>query len=444
MEIVIIGGIAAGMSAAAKASRVNKDANITVIEMEDYISFGACGLPYYLGDNFDKDKSLYARTPEQMRDAGINVLVKHKALSVDFDKKEVEVKDLSKDKTFNKSYDKLMIATGAKAIMPPIDGINADNVYTITKPYTVKKLKANLDKYKDIVIIGGGFIGVETAEQLSGLDKNVTIIQSPNHLMNNPFDEEFSEKIEMALKEVNVNLALNQRAENFKLKDNLVTAVETSKNTFKADAVIVAVGFTPNTDFVKDDIETLDNGAIIIDKYGQTSQKDVFSAGDCATVKHKFAKDQYIPLATYANKLGRIIGVNIVSDKKDWLDFQDALGTSSIKAGHYEAVATGLTETFAKKLGYNIKTSLIETSNHPSYYPNHHKIMIKLVYDAKSFVLYGAQMFGKDDTVLRASAFSTAIYANLTTKEIGYIDYAYSPPFASTWDAVNTAANTAK
>ena len=444
MEILIIGGIAAGMSVAAKAKRVNSDANITVIEREDYVSFGACGLPYYIGGQFDDQKEMFARTPEQMRKAGINVLLKHEATSVDFKNKTVTLCDLNKGEIVEKKYDRLMIATGASAVIPPIKNVEAENVFTITKPYTVKILKDNLHKYNDIVVIGGGFIGVETAEQLAHLNKNVHLIHSRDALMNGPFDLEFSEKLQMATQDAGVTLHMEQRANSFILKDELVSHVETNDSKLKADAVILAVGFTPNTQFLKGQLDTLENGAIIIDKFGQTSQPDVFAAGDCATVPHRLADNQYIPLATYANKLGRLIGSNIVSDKKEWLAFNGALGTSAIKVGAYEAVATGLTEKAAIKLNYNISTTLIHTSNHSNYYPNQEKIMIKLVYDKETFVLYGAQLFGKNETVLRATGLTTAIHAGLTTQEIGFIDYAYSPPFASTWEAINVAANTAK
>ena len=444
MEVLIIGAIAAGMSVAAKALRTNKDANITVVEMENYISFGACGLPYYVGKQFDDENELYARTPEQMRESGLNILLQHQATAVDFENKIVTLLDLKSKDTIEKKYDRLMIATGATAFKPPIKGINSYNVYTITKPYTVKRLMKNLDNYQNIVMMGGGFIGVEVAEQLALLNKNVRLIQSPDTLMNGPFDREFSEKIRMALEDVGVTVNTSERVQKLTVEGNIVTEVSTKENTYTADAVIVAVGFLPNTQFLKGQLETLDNGAIIIDEYGQTSIKDVFAAGDCATVTHRLAGVQYIPLATYANKYGRLIGTNIVSDKKDWLKFNGGLGTSAIKAGHYEAVVTGLTEKQAIELGYDIKTTLIETNNHASYYPDLQDIMIKLVYDAKTFVLYGAQMFGKNETVLRATGFTTAIHAGLTTKEIGFIDYAYSPPFASTWEAINVAANTAK
>lgn len=444
MEILIIGGIAAGMSAAAKALRTNKKANITVVEQENYISFGACALPYYVGRQFEEESKMYARTPQQMQDAGINILIKHKALAVDFENKKVEILDLKTNQTIFKKYDRLMIATGAVAKDLPISNTKAANVYTITKPYIVNKLIDRLDQYQNIVVVGGGFIGVEVSEQLAHLNKNVTLLQSSEYVMNQPYDSEFSEKIKMALEKAGVLVQTNSRAQEFIVENNLVNKVITESQEYPVDALIIAVGIKPNTKFLNKQLKTMENGAILINEYGETSIKDVFAAGDCASVLHRLAGDQYIPLATYANKLGRLIGTNIVSDKKDWLAFEGGLGSSAIKIGDYEAVTTGLTETMAKDLAYDIKTTLIETKTKPGYYPGQETITIKLVYDAKTFVLYGAQMFGKEDVVIRASGLTTAIHAGLTTKEIGFIDYAYSPPFATTWDALNIAANTAK
>lgn len=444
MDIVIIGGIAAGMSTAAKARRENKDAKITVIEMEDYISFGACGLPYYLGNQFEDSNQMFARTVDQMRDQGINIFIKHQALSVNSVDKTVNVKNLGDGTIFDLKYDRLMIATGAKPTIPPIANTDSLNVYTMTKLYDVQALKDKLNQYETIGIIGGGFIGVEIAEQLAQANKKVKLIHSPQLLMNKPFDPEFSKRIQEALEEVGVEVTTGQRVQEFITEDNLVKSIKTKEMEYPVDAIVIAIGFKPNTDFLCGQLKTLDNGAIIINKYGQTSNKDIFAAGDCASIHHKFLGDYYNPLATYANKMGRIIGTNIVNDPSKWLTYNNVLGSSAIKAGNYEAVVTGLTEKDALKLGLNISTTLIETPNHTSYYPGQIKIMIKLVYDKESKVLYGAQLLGENDTVLRATGYTTAIHAGLTTDDIGYIDYAYSPPFASTWEALNVAANTAK
>ncbi|MHC5268533.1 CoA-disulfide reductase [Enterococcus sp. LJL98] len=444
MEIVIIGGIAAGMSVAAKAARTNKEANITVIEKEKFVSFGACGLPYFLGNQFEDQKEMFARTPEQMRASGIDLLLEHEVVQVDFEKKTLEVVNLATNEKQQKSYDRLMIASGAQPIVPPIPGIQASNVYTITKPEPVAELKARLDKVQNVVVIGGGFIGVEVADQLALQGKTVHLIEADQAIMGGPFDPEFSEKLKMAVEEEGVAVHLEERAETFVVTDDVVTSVKTNRGEYQADIVIVAVGFRPNTHFLAGQLEMLGNGAIVVDAHGCTSQPDVFAAGDCATVPHRLSGDVYLPLATVANKMGRIIGTNIAVEKEDWFVFPGALGSSAIKAGQYEAASTGITEKQAKALGLSVKTTCIETYNHSNYYTVQEKIMIKLVYDANSYVLYGAQLFGKNETVLRATGLTTAIHAGMTTKELGFIDYAYAPPFASTWEAINVAANTAK
>ncbi|MGX6962681.1 CoA-disulfide reductase [Vagococcus xieshaowenii] len=444
MEIVIIGGIAAGMSAAAKAARTNKEAKVTVIEKEQYVSFGACGLPYYLGNQFEDEQEMFARTPEQMRASGINLLLGHEVTAIDFTSKTLTIIDLETNEHLVKSYDRLMLATGATPIVPPIPGIHSDNVYTVTKPERVMTLKEELVNYQHIVVIGGGFIGIEVADQLALQGKKVTVIESDSVIMGGPFDPEFSEKIMEAVREEGVLIQTQERAQEFVAAQSNVISVKTDKGEYPADAVIVAVGFRPNTKFLDGQLEMLGNGAIVIDEFGETSIKEVYAAGDCATINHRLAGTMYIPLATVANKMGRIVGTNIAVNRDERMAYVGALGSSAIKAGAYEAASTGLTEKQAKSLGLSVKTTCIETNNHSNYYTVQEKITIKLVYDAQTYVLYGAQLFGKNETVLRLTGLATAVHAGLTTKELGFIDYAYAPPFASTWEAINVAANTAK
>lgn len=444
MEIVIIGGIAAGMSAAAKAARTNPQARVTVIERENYISFGACGLPYYLGGQFDDSKEMFARTPEQMQAKGIRLYLQHNVDQVDFKQKKVLLTDLKTGTQAQMAYDRLMIATGAQPIIPPIDGIKADNVYTITRLKAVHKLKQQLTELQNIVIIGGGFIGLETADQLAAQGKKVQIIEAKDQVMNNSYDPDFSQRLQGAITAKGVSVQLEEQVTRLVQSHDRVTAVITNKDEYPADAVIVAVGFKPQTSFLGPELERQANGAIMIDNYGRTSQPDVFAAGDCVAVPHRLLGHAYLPLATTANKVGRIVGQNIVLNQSQWQKYVGALGSSSIKVGDYEAASTGLTSAQAQQMELPYKTTCIQTVNHSNYYPHQEKITIKLVYDAQSFVLYGAQLFGKNETVLRSLALTTAIEAKMTTKELGFTDYAYAPPFASTWEALNVAANTAK
>lgn len=446
MEIVVIGGIAAGMSVASKARRTDPNAVITVFEKEEYVSFGACGLPYFVGEEFEDPNEMFARTPQQIRNSGIQLFTKHQVQSVDVANKVVKGINLENDETFVKSYDRLMIATGAVPVVPPVAGTEADNVYTLTKLRDAKSLKRHLSDYRRIAVIGGGFIGLEIADQLAKLGKEVTIIEGAERIMNRAVDAELSEKIQAAIEEAGVSVHLNEMLTGMQMdSQNQVTNVLTTTKNIEADAVILSIGFKPNTSFLKDvGLEMLPNGAILIDSYGQTSIQDVYSAGDCATIYHRQLGNVYLPLATGANKMGRLIGTNIVSDKEDQLAYSGSLGSSSIKVGDYEAGGTGLTEEQAKMLDMDYKTVFVETTNHSNYYPDQEPLFIKLIYAADTKILLGAQVFGKSQAVLRLTGLTTAIHAGLTTSDLGFIDYAYAPPFASTWEAINVAANVAK
>lgn len=445
MEIVIIGGIAAGMGTAAKAARENPEAKITVIEKEDYISFGACGLPYYLGNQFEDSNKMFARTVEQMEQAGIRIKVGHEATKVNYDKKIVHYKELKTDEEKSISYDRLMLATGANAIVPPIPGVDAKNVYTFNRLDAVQEIKDQIDEFDNVTIVGGGFIGVEVSEQLAHLGKKVTIVEGLDRLMSAQFDAEFSEKIQGALEEEGIEIILDRFVEELIVEGDKVTGVKMQDQTLETDLVILAIGFRPNTNFLKDErLEMMPNGAILIDQFGETSIPDVFAAGDNASSLHRQLGDVYLPLATMASKISRMIGTNIVSEDKQIMRFPGSLGTGAIKVGNYEAGRTGLSENEAKVLELNYKTTLVTARNHTGYWPNPIPIDIKLVYEAETKKLLGAQLFGEKDAVLRMTGLTTAIHAGLTTDEIGFIDYSYAPPFATTWEALNIAANTAK
>ena len=443
LNIVIIGGIAAGMSVAAKARREDPSATITVIEKENYISFGACGLPYYLGGEFNDPHFMFARTPAQIEKSGIHLRLQTAVTAIDFDEQNVTLQ--SQDETSTLHYDRLMIATGATPNQLSFAGMSAENVYLHTKLQDADALKEMLETYQSITIIGGGFIGVEVADQLAHLGKKVTIVQSGEHIMQGPFDPEFSELMETALQEASIDIRLSHKVIELEMQSGNVSAVITDQGTITTDAVIVAIGFKPNTDFITDPrLEKLANGAIVINEYGETSIPNVFSGGDCATVPHRFLGNRYIPLATSANKLGRLIGTNIVSKKAQYLAYPGSLGSSLIKVGEAEAGSTGLTEKMAKTVGDHYKTTLITTPNHTNYYRGQTPLTIKLVYEADSKILVGAQIFGKKDAALRLHAFTVAIHAGITTDELGFIDLGYAPPFTTTWEAINIAANTAK
>ena len=444
MKVIIIGGIAAGMSAAAKFKRLSPKDDVVVYEKGDIVSFGACGLPYYVGDFFEDSREMIARTPEEFRESGVEIHTKHEVIDVNFSNKKLKVKNLITDEILEESYDKLMIASGARAIIPPIKNIDLENVVTLKSMDDGNKLRELManDEYKKVAIIGAGFIGLEAVEAAKHRGKEVTVIQLQDRVLQEVFDKDITDLLEEELRESGVNLLLSETVVEL-IGDGKVSKVKTNKREIDADIVILATGVRPNTDFLKtDEIKMLRNGAIVVDSYGRTSVEDVYSAGDCATINNLITgKEAYVPLATGANKLGRIVGENLAGQNNS---FQGSMASSCIKVMNMEAARTGLSEKEVKDLGFDYKTKFITDMNQTSYYPGRERIYVKLIYDAHTKVIYGGQVAGYKDAVQRCNVLAACIYAKMTTDQLGMLDLCYSPPFARTWDVLNVAGNVSK
>ncbi len=435
MKVIIIGGVAAGMSAAAKFKRLSPKDEVIVYEKGDIVSFGACGLPYYVGGFFDDSREMIARTPEEFRESGVEIYTKHEVIDVDFLNKKIKVKNIVTNEILEDSYDKLMIASGARAIIPPIKNIDLKNVVTLKSMDDGNKLKElmAIDEYKRVTIIGAGFIGLEAVEAAKHMGKEVTVIQLQDRVLEEVFDKDITDILEEELRDKGVNLLLSETVVEL-IGEEKVSKVKTDKREIEADIVILATGVRPNTDFLKADyIKMIRNGAIVVDSYGRTSVEDVYAAGDCATINNLITgKESYVPLATGANKLGRIVGENLAGKNNS---FQGSMASSCIKVMDMEAARTGLSEKEVKDLGFEYKTS---------YYPGRERIYVKLIYDAHTKVIYGGQVAGYKDAVQRCNVLAACIYAKMTTDQLGMLDLCYSPPFSRTWDVLNVAGNVSK
>ena len=444
MKVIIIGGIAAGMSAAAKFKRLSPNDDVVVYEKGDIVSFGACGLPYYVGGFFDDSNEMIARTPEAFREAGVEIHTKHEVTNVDFSNKKVTVKNLNTNEVLEESYDKLMIASGARAIIPPIKNIDLENVVTLKSMDDGNKLRELMSKEenKKIAIIGAGFIGLEAAEAAKHRGKEVTVIQLQDRVLQEVFDKDITDLLEEELRENGVNLLLSETVTEL-IGDGKVSKVKTNKREIEADIVILATGVKPNTDFLNcDEIKMIRNGAIVVDKYGRTSVEDVYAAGDCATINSLITdREIYVPLATGANKLGRIVGENLSGQNNS---FQGSMASSCIKVMDMEAARTGLSEKEVLNLGFNYKTKFITDMYQTSYYPGRERIYVKLIYDAHTRVILGGQVAGYKDAVQRCNVLAACIYAKMTTEQLGMLDLCYAPPFSRTWDVLNVAGNVSK
>ncbi|MDO5293538.1 MAG: CoA-disulfide reductase [bacterium] len=444
MRVIIIGGIAAGMSAAAKLRRADKEAEIIVFEKKDYISFGACGLPYFVGNYFEEKERMLVRTKEQMESLGIKVNLEHEVIAVDADNHMVKVKNLSDDSVKEEHYDKLLIATGARAILPSMENSDLANIHVLRSledGVQVKELFMSKE-VKSVGIIGAGFIGLEVVEAAKKLGKEVHVFQLSDRILREVFDQEVTELLEEELRSEGVHLHLNTQVLGFE-GDDKVKRIVTKDEVIETDVVIIATGVRPNTEFLDStSIKKLGNGAIIIDQEGKTSLEDIYAAGDCATVPHLLKEEPaYLPLATTANKLGRIVGTNLAGGHEV---FEGTLGSSCLKVLGLEAGRTGLSEEEAKRQGYKVKASFITDKNHTDYYPGQEKVSVKLIYEADTLRLLGGQVVGKCDAVQRCNVLAACIYAKMTTKQLGMLDLCYAPPFSRTWDVLNVSGNASK
>lgn len=443
MKVVIIGAVAAGMSAAAKLKRIKPDYEVVVYEKTDIVSFGACGLPYYVGDFFHDPNMMIAREKSKFIESGIDLKTFKEVIDVDTLEKTLTIKDALSGEIFIDNYDKLMIATGASSIMPSLDK-SYDNLTTLKDMNDGIKLKELISKEenKNIVIIGAGFIGIETIEAAKKLNKNIHLIGRSNRILSKVFDKEITDLLEEELRKNNIHLHLNETIQKYIGEEN-ITKVITNKSEIDCDIVVMAIGVKPNTSFLENtNIKMLSNGAIIVDECGRTSVEDIYAAGDCATIKNLVTnEDMYVPLATGANKLGRIVGENLGGINSY---YPGSLASSCIKVLDMEAAITGLTEERAKALNLDFKTKCITNYNQTHYYPGREKLLIKLIYDAKTKVILGGQIAGYKDAVQRANVLATAITAKMTTEQLGMLDLCYAPPFATTWDALNVAGNVSK
>lgn len=446
MKIIIIGGVAAGMSAAAKARREDPTATITVYEKGGYLSYAACGLPYYISDIAENQQELIIRTKEQFAKSNIDCYLNHEVIDVNISEKKVIVKDILADTLIHDTYDKLLIATGASPILPPFEGSHLNNIMPLKSLENGIHMKPIIskDSVKHVTIVGGGYIGIEVAENLIHMGKSVRIIELGDRLLT-PFEKEISDKAYDTLKNAGVDLRLNEKVVRFndRNSDGIVDEVVTDQGQYDTDFVVMSIGVKPNTAFLPDVIfDKFANGALIIDQQMRTSVKDIYAAGDCTCVHHFQKKTPaYFPLGTTANKCGKLAGINLVGGEES---FVGAIGSAAIKVLDLELARTGLSEADAREMGYHVATKIITTKNRPNYYKGNTEILFKLIYDKSTKEILGAQGVGKKDVVLRINMFAVGIFNHMTAPEFGMIDLCYAPPFSGAWDAVHIAANVLK
>ncbi|NPV92320.1 MAG: FAD-dependent oxidoreductase [Firmicutes bacterium] len=438
MKITVIGSVAAGTSAAAKARRNTESADITIFEKGMDISYSSCGLPYFVSDVISERRLLTPRDVAFFKERyNIDVMIGHEVLKILPDEKQLEVKSLATMQVFRQPYDRLVIATGANPIIPPIEGIKAGNVFPIRGVESADRLKQFIhqNKPKQGVIIGSGFIGVEMAENLVSLGIETTIIEKAGQVMPS-LDSDVAIWVEKHLKEKGVKVILSDGLASLESNDGAVYEVVTeSGRRSHTDFVILSIGVRPNVELARAaGVEIGETGAIKVDKHLRTNIEDIYAAGDCAESYSRITgRPVYLPLGSTANKMGRIAGQNMTGEQEE---YKGVLGTSICKVFDLTVGQTGMTESQAKKLGVKVETVHNIKPNQQTYFPGGSDLLIKAVAEKQTGKMLGAQVVGMRGVDKRVDVFATGISLGIKVNEWFQIDLAYAPPYSTTKDPV--------
>lgn len=438
MKIVIIGGVAGGMSAATRLRRLNEDAKITIIEKGPYVSFANCGLPYYVAGEIEERSKLLVQTPESLKARfNLDVRPENEAVAINAQTKEVTVKN-DKGEEYTLVYDKLILSPGAKPLIPSIEGLKeAKNIFTLRSVPDVDAISTYIDNHnpKKAVVIGAGFIGLEMAESLVHRGLEVTVVEKAPHVLP-PLDEEMAAYITKELNDKGVKIYTKLAASAFE-KNGKVVVLENGEK-LESDLTLLSIGVKPNTDVaLTADIETGFRGGILVDQHYETSQKDIYAVGDAIVVKQQVNnQDTMIALASPANRQGRQ-----VADRISGLDRfnKGSIGTAIVRVFDQVAASTGLNEAQLKNSGEQYAVIHVQGKSHAGYYPNAGTVTLKLIFNPISGKIYGAQAVGTDGIDKRIDILATAIKANLTVEDLPELEFTYAPPFGSAKDPVNMA-----
>ncbi len=441
-RLIVIGGVAAGMSAAAKAKRVDREIEALVYEKSHYISYAACGMPYYIAGDIADHLSLLARTPEQMAKQGVQVHVRHQVTALDPTAHTVTVRDLETGREFTQGYDKLVIATGARPIRPPLPNLDLGGIFALRALEEGQAIRRFVreNNPRRAVILGGGYVGVEMAETFRRLGLQVTLLIRSGKVMRATLDQEIRALLEEELVRQGVEIVAGQ-ATAFEGQGQ-VSAVLTENGRYPCDVALLGVGVRPVVELARAAGVALGKtGGIATDDHMRTNLPDIYAAGDCAEAFHLLTgQPAYIPLGSTANKQGRVAGTNAAGGEAI---FGGVVGTMVVRAFDLAIASTGLTAAQAQDLGYTVKAPLVKAMDKAHYFPGAAPLHVKLVVDEKSKRLLGGQIVGQHSAIKRIDVLATALHHRLTVSDLRRLDLSYAPPFAPVWDPILVAANVA-
>lgn len=440
MKVVIIGGVAGGATAAARIRRLDEKAEIIVFEKSGYVSYANCGLPYYIGGVIQNKEELTLQTPESFwKRFQITMKVRHEVTGIFPERKTVAVKNLNTGESFEEVYDKLLISTGAKPVWPKLPGTDLDNLFTLRTVEDTLKIREFVEKKqpKSAVLAGGGYIGLELAENLRELGLDVTIVQRPKQLMN-PLDGDMAAFVHAKMRSRGVKLMLGHTVEGFEKGEKGTRVLLKDEQPLEADMVILAIGVAPDSHLAKEaGLELGIKGSIVVNDRMETSAPDIFAAGDAVEVRHYITGEKaLISLAGPANKQGRIAADNICGGDSR---YPGSLGSSVIKVFDMTAASAGINERTAKQTGIDYDKVYLSPASHASYYPGGKVMTMKVIFEKKTYKLLGAQIIGYDGVDKRIDVLATAMYADITALQLKELDLSYAPPYSSAKDPVNMA-----
>ncbi|MEC2346285.1 FAD-dependent oxidoreductase [Paenibacillus barengoltzii] len=437
MKVAVIGCTHAGTAAIVNTAQLYPEAEITVYERNDNISFLSCGIALYVGGMVKDPQGLFYSSPQQLAELGVNTKMRHEVVSVDTDAKVLQARNLETGEVFEDRFDKLIVTTGSWPIVPKFEGSDLENILLSKNFNHSNTIIEKAKQASNIVVVGAGYIGVELVEAFQLNGKHVTLIDAEERILSKYLDAEYTDKIEQSLRDHGIELALGQKVTRFEGENGKVAQVITDKGTYAADLVIMCIGFRPNTELLKGQVDMLDNGAIIVDEYMRTSKPDVYAAGDsCAVYYNPTGKHAYIPLATNAVRMGTLVARNLVTPTVKYMGTQ---GTSGIKIYEDNIAGTGLTEAAAKDAGLDAEAVLITDNYRPEFMPTHEPVLLKVVYEKNTRRILGAQIMSKVDLTQSINTISVCIQNGMKMEELAFVDFFFQPHYNKPWNFLNSA-----
>ena len=438
MKVVVIGCTHAGTAAIKNLRALNPDAEVTVFERNDNISFLSCGIALYVGGVVSDPKGLFYSSPEELKSLGVNTKMKHDVKSVDIKGKKLTVENLETGEVFDETFDKLIITSGSWPIIPRnIEGIDLENVLLCKNYNHANEIIERSKSVKRVVVVGAGYIGVELVEAFRDNGKEVILVDAEDRILSKYFDKEFTDVAEESFREKGIVLATGEKVVKIEGTNGKVSKIITDKNEYETDMIIMCIGFVPNTALFKGQLEMLPNGAIKVDEYMRTSDKDVMAAGDCCSVFYNpLNMERYIPLATNAVRMGTLAGLNLAENKAKSLGTQ---GTSGIKIYENNMAATGITEALARSLDLEIETVIVTDNYRPEFMPTYEKVTLKVVFDKYTRIVLGAQLNSKVDLTQSINTLSVCIQNHMTIDDLAFVDFFFQPHYNKPWNFINLA-----